>query len=303
MQSQLAQMEEQKYNITANNKVKLVISDKEFITNSNTLSDQTHGNTLFNQSLSQINQTMDNQDNKTNPIIELYFDRNPDLFIFILDYLRGYQLKSKLHQLQISELEKLRDDAIYFKMNGFQQLIASILHTRINPQITHPLIKLTHNSTIAKRCNENNNQWTSTAVYGTVSDTGSRYVEIIIATNLNKNILLGVTEADPVRIASYVGAATFPGCGYECSTGYIYNKGANQAWGAKIGFGDRLGAFVKVNKESNMATIAFYKNGGLLNKEMNLKNYTDVDKGVVFVVSLYDGLDQVQIVQDCRPPQ
>ncbi len=300
MQAQLLAMEEQKYNAGGNNKVKLIISDKEFMTNAKTLSNEKHGNTLFVQSLAQVKEGGDDKDDA---VIELYFDRDPDLFIHILNYLRGYDLNSQLRRLKVYELEKLRDDAIYFKIKGFEELIKTALYGRFDPNLGSPLIELLQNSTVIKRSGTNNSLWQSTAIYGTLSGTGSRYVEINIATQFDRYIMFGVTEADPFRIARYPGNSDVSGCSYYCYNGQLYRSNGNEAWGASSGYGDRVGALVKLNKESNMATIAFYKNGQLLKKEINLKNYMNVDKGVVFVVSLHNVDYQVQLVQNPIFPQ
>ena len=310
LQNQLTQaMEEQKYNVCASNKVKLIISDKEFMTNSKTLSNEQHGNTLFIQSLSQISKlsegTHDGKDKEkdNDNIVELHFDRNPDLFEFILDYLRRYDLKTKLRGLKMYELEKLREDAIYFKIKGFQKLITAILYAKFNPDLGSPLIEISQNATVAKRSSMNADQWKSTAIYGTLFGTTSRYVEINIVTSINNYIMLGVSEAETFRVAKYPGSTNYPGCCYYCNNGYLYRSASTESWGVSSSCGDKIGALVKLNQESNMATIAFYKNGKLLNKETNLKNYMNVDKGVVFVVSLYSANEYVQLVQHAIPPQ
>ena len=301
LQNQLAQaMEEQKYNVSANNRVKLIISDKEFMTNSKTLSNQQHGNTLFRQSLSQANND-GGDDNKTD-IVELYYDRNPNLFSYIIDYLRGYDLKSKLCTLKIFELEKLRDDAVYFKIKGFEELLTSILYARFDPNLGSPLIELSRNGTVAKRLNINGDVVQGTAVYGVLSGTASRYVEISIASNLSRNVNLGVTEANAFRVHSYPGGENYVGCSYYCLNGKLYRSGGSESWGASSR-GDKIGALVKLNKESKMATIAFYKNGKLLKKEINLKSYMNPDKGVVFVITMYNANEYVQLVQNPVSPQ
>ncbi len=251
-------MEEQKYNATANNKVKLIISDKEFITNSRTLSKEQHGNTLFTQALAQVDEEGDDKDDG---IIELCFDRNPDLFVYMLDYLRGYDLKPKLRQLKVYELETLRDDAIFYKIKGFQELIETELYGRFNPYLRSPLIEVKQNSRVATRSSKNVEHWHSAAICGTLTGTTSRYVEINIVTAISQYIMLGVTEADPFRISTYPGGTNFPGCSYHCYSGYLQRSNGSEPWGATSNNGDRVGALVKLNKESNMATIAFYKHG------------------------------------------
>eukprot|EP00483_Globobulimina_turgida_P012301 UN12323 len=114
--------------------------------------------------------------------------------------------------------------------------------------------------------------------------------------------MLGVTEARPFKIGSYAGG-TMSGCSYYGNNGYMYRSGSFQAWGKALCSGDRIGALVKLSKESNVATISFYQNGVLQKEEANLKNYMDVDKGVVFVVGLYTANDRVQLVQNPVFPQ
>ena len=264
------------------------------MTDSKTLSNEQHGNTLFLQSLSEANK---GGGDKETSVVELYFDQNPNQFSYILDYLRGYDLKYKLGELNASELQKLQDDAVYFKIKGFRELISGVLHARFDPALGSPLMQLSNNGTVVKRSNDTvEMSWQSRAVYGTLSGTASRYVEINLVDT--GNVMLGVTEANGFRVSSYPGDKNYPGCSYFCSNGQLNRSGGSESWGPSSDIGDKVGILVRLDKESQAATITFYKNGELLNKETNLKSCMNVDKGVVFVVAFRGANIQVQLVQN-----
>ena len=307
LQNQLGQIvEEQEYNYSVNKRVKLIISDSEFITNTKTLSNQQHGNTLFHRSLSHMNSQNEgnNNDEKNNKMIEMYFDRDPELFIYILNYLRGYNLKNKLHELTQNQLEKLKDDTIFYKISRFQDMIIKTLYGRFNPYLCSPLMECKQNCRTIIRSGGPNNWNGCVSVYGILKGTGSRYVEVNYVNSVNGYMKLGVTEATSFKTSSFPGwTKNYPGCIYHFSDGALYRNAAREEFGEALDGGDRIGILVKLNEESNMATIGFYKNGKLMREERNLRNYMNVSKGVLFVVALYNIGDQLQLVQNPQYPQ
>eukprot|EP01084_Bolivina_argentea_P266277 451589_1 len=294
-----------------NTKVKLIISNKQFITNTDFLFAKQHGNTLFIQTFLNKDQAQEgiNDVDKSGKsqakqsLIHLEFQRNPDLFQYIIDYLSGYNLQHQLQELTVIQLEKLQNDASYYQIDPFYNIVTSALHCRFNPYLGSALIELKKNSTVAIRSSINSDVWQSNAIYGILTGTATRYVEVYTPTAISRNFFLGVTEADSFKVGEYPGYNTVAGCGYHFNDGSLYRSGSYESWGSAVYHYERLGVMVKLNKESNMATIGFYKNGKLINKEMNLKNYMNVDKGVVFAVSIYSATDHIQLVQNPVIPQ
>mmetsp|Transcript_59078 Transcript_59078/g.94025 ORF Transcript_59078/g.94025 Transcript_59078/m.94025 type:complete len:341 (+) Transcript_59078:114-1136(+) len=300
-----------------NMKVVLIIGNKqEFVTDTDHLFHKDHGNTLFlstflaKEKKEDEGSNDDEQHSKSNlagirneACIRLEFPRNPGWFQYIIDYLSGYNLEHALRELSVVQLERLQNDAMYYRLNTWLNVVTQALYARFNPYLGSPFIELKKNATVAVRSSVNTDVWQSTAVYGALYGTSTRYVEINMVSEISKHVMLGVTEAEQFRVASYPGGTAFAGCSYYCANGYMYRSASSEGWGEASGCGDKVGALVKLNRESDMATIAFYKNGVLLKEEINLKNYMDVSKGVVFVVGLYNANEYVQLVQNPVVPQ
>merc|ERR1712228_206631 len=127
-------------------RVKLIISDQIFETSASVIFNRKHGVTTFiheflgtdknsinyncnaedkdaNGDLLKVDEVLQGKMNEVihkkenNKMIELYFDRDPELFHYILNYLRGYPIQNELHDLHLNTLQNLQSDVEYFGLD------------------------------------------------------------------------------------------------------------------------------------------------------------------------------------------
>eukprot|EP01084_Bolivina_argentea_P297092 511757_1 len=299
--------------VKMNTRIKLIISSKEFVSNAYTLFNKKHGNTLFIQAFDKYNQDElkiqeGQHDDKhlsqanISKITELYFDRNPDLFQYIIDYMRDYNIQHSLRELTVIQLEKLQDDALYFQINTFYAMIRNILRCRFNKYSCSPLIQLSSMSTVAERLEKHDDNWQCIALCDVLSETECRYNEFNIVEQGEGHIMIGVTDPKSFRLNDYAGG-TMPGCSIYTLDGNLYSNKSNKEWGENILTGDTIGVLLENNKIHNTATVAFYINGKLQNEKIDLKQLMDVDKGIIIVVAMYTANDIVHLSQNVIAPQ
>eukprot|EP01083_Nonionella_stella_P191895 709883_1 len=290
-----------------NMKIKLIIGNKEFLSDAHTLYNKQYGNTLFYQH--NVRQKQNIEGSKPQPGSdkhekELFFARDPKLFPHIIDYLSGYYLRNTLRNLPVIDLERLQSDAQYFQVKPLYDLITSSLNLRYNPYMKSPLLELNEDQTCVIRTAQQPGLDQCVAVYGVMQGNCKRYIDFTVLSHGDLYVKLGVAEAKPFRITRFPGRAEYPGCSFYGSTGVVYRKGGTEALGGgKWKFGDRIGIGVELNAEQDAASVGFYINGTLMKNKFDLKQYMDVKKGVVFVTSLYTANDCVCINQDPVLPQ
>ena len=311
-------------------KVKLTISDKIFYSSAHVLFNSKHGVTLFIHEFLGTNKNSINHacniddDNDNSPesddntlfkfdqtlkdkmdiinhrrrdeIIELYFDRDPEFFPYILKFLRGYPVESELYELNVRKLEILSCDAIYFGLKDLEQLLTDTLYSRFNPYLcASPSRMLIADNGVRVKKNDQGNH-VSCSVYG-VLFTGKRYVEFDINTHGNRYQMIGVTEANNFKSGPYAGHANTKGISLYGANGHIYRNGGNEGWSASFHHGDRVGVLVDISEDKRDAKITWYINGKKIKHALDLRQYMNIDNGVVFTVNMHDINEEVQIVQ------
>eukprot|EP01083_Nonionella_stella_P312811 1120302_1 len=311
-------------------KVQLTISDQVFQTSANVLFHQKHGVTLFIHEFlgtdknsinyecngqeddvrlnadqgkvfkfdEAIHNKMDAVCKRTDKTIELYFDRDPHLFSYILNYLRGYPIQSELFELNVRWLEKLLADAKYFKLTDLHTLVKDTLHSRFNPYLCTPppSAEITDSGRTWRRIIGGNHRTCS--VYG-VLKTGRRYVEFDChcVTHGNRYFMIGVTEAGHFKSGTYPGHPNTKGISLYGNNGHLYRNGGKEGWSPSFHHGDRVGVLVDINEDKKDAKIIWYINGKKIKHALDLAQYMNIDNGVLFTVNMQHANEQVQIIQ------
>eukprot|EP01084_Bolivina_argentea_P030560 56607_1 len=315
-------------------KVILTISNKVFHTSTNVLFNPKHGITFFiheflgtdknsinhdsncnaktnepdndSNTLFKMDQAINDQMNrihneKKDKAIQLYFDRNPELFHYILDYLRGYPIEYDLYVLDVRILEKLLSDAKYFGLDELQNIVTNALHSRFNPYLcaSSSLMQVLDAGRTLKRIT--GGLHISCSVYGKL-ETGTRYVEYDIMTHGNRYQMIGVTEADLFKSGPYPGHANVKGISLYGNNGHIYRNGGAEGWCSSFHHGDRVGVLVEITDDKKSAKITFYLNRKKVKHALDLKQYMNIDNGVLFTVNMHDAGEEVQIIQNPMLP-
>ena len=296
-------------------KVKVEVADQTFMSSTKVLCNKANGNTLFMRQILGLpdddDEELKNEGNESQQIakapkngscIDIYFDRDPDVFPLILSYLRGYNMDYTLHNCSVETLQTLYDDAVYYRVKGLIKSVHDRIHKRFDPKLCSPLIELSKNGMSATRIAANNSLHVSCGVYG-VLRKGRRYVEFELVSHGNRYIMLGVAEADNYKFSPYPGQVRCTGCSYYATNGHLYRNGGSEAWGAALSHGDQIGVLVDISEDQDTATIAFYVNGKLVKNAVDLTAYMNIRKGVVFVGNMYSSADQILIVQCPKVPK
>eukprot|EP01084_Bolivina_argentea_P150330 262540_1 len=301
-------------------KIKLQISNTIFVSSTNTLCNKQNGSNIFIQKILGVDEHDDQKNNegddnkseylnakliesqKKGTQLELFFDRDPELFPIILKYLRGYIMQPLLNECSVVQLQSLLDDAHYYRINGLIDIISNCIYNRFDPSLCAPSITLSDNGIGITRNAVATNLHHSCGVYG-ILRRGKRYVEFQLMSQGNRYIMFGVTEAEGYMYAPYPGHAKCKGCSVYGANGNLYRAGSIEGWAPALGWSDRIGILVDISNDLSTATIAWYVNGKLVKQAKNLKDYMDVSKGVIFVANLYAHNDQVVIMQNCKMPQ
>ena len=289
--------------------IKLIISNKIFHSSAHVLFNKTQKQTLFIREFlspdkSSINYEVDTK--LKDGIIQLYFDRDPEMFPYILNFLRGYPMDSDLYELSVGKLEKLRSDAVYFGLNDLEKLLTDTLHSRFNHHLcsTPSRMLVSDNGVRVKKIDESKH--VSCSVYG-VLNVGMRYVEFDINADGTATHMIGVTEGNNFKSGSYPGHPNTKGISLYGANGHIYRNGGHQAWSTSpFTNGDRVGILVDIwyDQENKMtAKISWYINGKKIGNTLDLTQYMNMDNGVIFVVNMYTMNEEVQIVQNPVMPR
>ena len=315
-------------------KVKLTISDKIFWTSTHVLFDKRHGVTLFiheflgtdKNSINHECKAKDDEGSKSeegtlfkfeeavkdkmdeiyrkkdDKIVELYFDRNPELFGYILDYMRRYPMKSELYDLNVQKLEKLSADTKYFSIPDFEDLIQQTLYSRFNEYLCAPpsIALIKDSGRTLQKIKGGLHQGCS--VYG-VLYTGRRYVEFHITTHDNRYQMIGVTEPDRFISGPYPGHANIKGISLYGANGHLYRNGGSEGWSPSFHYGDRVGVLVDISEDKRDAKISWYINGKKIKQAKDLRQYMNIDNGVLFTVTMHDANEEVQIIQYPEMPK
>ena len=138
-------------------------------------------------------------------------------------------------------------------------------------------------------------------MYG-VLHTGTRYVEYDIVTHGNRRQMIGVAEAKKFRSGPYPGNARVKGISLYGENGHIYRNGGSEGWSGSLHHGDRGGVLVDISEDKRDAKIAWFLNGNRVKRTLNLKDYMNVNDGIVFTVTMHDNAEEIQIVLDPAIP-
>ena len=226
-------------------------------------------------------------------------------FPFITDYLRGYPVQYDLLEMNMVELERLLVDVKKFKLGALESMVDDALHHRFNPYMcaASSMLNLAENGKSVQRIGPDGYR-KPCAVNG-VLYSGTRYMEFDIVTKNQFYFMIGVTEYNRgnIRTGQYPGHRDYPGISYHGVNGQVYGNGGGQAFGPALNHGDKVGVFVDICEDATCAAVTFFVNGEKIDTALDLSDYMNIDGGVVFVVSLYETGDEIQIVQHPNVPQ
>ena len=232
---------------------------------------------------------------------EMFFDRDPGVFNLVLKHIRGYNIKQDLFNLSPTQVQQLHDDAVYYGYGTLADKALNSLWSRFDNSLNPSYyIRLTNNDREAYRENWYASTHVSSPLIGTLY-TGTRYAEFMVTSN-NQNHMFGVTEAEGYNFEPYPGHSSVSGISYHCVNQHLYRLGgAESTSSADCAQGDTIGILVYISNDKYVARVKFYHNKVLV-RDLDLKTYLNVNKGVKFVANMHGADCATRVVDSPEYP-